>query len=118
MLCTVSVFWELTSRGTYSGADTNVTKTSCREIQESLTTLPMPGPVEVQSRLQHDWGAWVAQLVESPTSAQVVISQFVGSSPAPGSVLMAQSLEPAWDPVSPSLSAPPLLMLCFSLSQK
>ena len=48
----------------------------------------------------------VAQLVECPTSAQVMISQLVGSSPASGSVLMAQSLEPASDSVSPSLSLP------------
>ena len=48
--------------------------------------------------------------------AQVMISQFVGSSPASGSVLPAQSLEPASDPVSPSLSAPPPLALCLSLS--
>ena len=63
-------------------------------------------------------GAWVAQSVERPTSAQVMISQFVSSSPASGSVLTAQDLEPASDSVSPSLSAPPPLMLCLSLSQK
>ena len=33
-----------------------------------------------------------------------------------GSVLTAQSLEPASDSVSPSFSAPPLLVLCLSLS--
>ena len=60
-------------------------------------------------------GAWVAQSVRRPTLAQVMILQFVGSSPALGSVLMAQSLEPASDSVSPSLSAHPLLMLCLSL---
>ena len=64
------------------------------------------------------WGTWVAQLVKRPTSAQVMISQFVGSSPASGSVLTAHSLEPASDSVSPSLSAPPPFMLCLSLSQK
>ena len=32
--------------------------------------------------------------------------------------LWAQNLEPASDSVSPSLSAPPLFMLCLSLSQK
>ena len=53
-------------------------------------------------------GTWVTQSVEHPTSAQVMISQLVGSSPALGSVLTAQSLEPASDSVSPSLSAPPL----------
>ena len=67
-------------------------------------------------------GAWVAQSVEQPTSAQVMISRFVRSSPASGSVLTAQSLEPASDSVSPSLclplSAPPLLMLCLCLRNK
>ena len=55
-----------------------------------------------------------AQSVKRPTSAQVMISRSVGSSPASGSVLMAHSLEPAWDSVSPSLSAPPLLVLSLS----
>ena len=50
------------------------------------------------------------------TLAQVVISQFVGLSPPLGSVLTAGSLEPASDSVSSSLSAPPLLRLCLSLS--
>ena len=52
------------------------------------------------------------------TSAQVMISWSVSSSPTSGSVLTAQSLEPAWDSVSPSLSAPPQLMFCLSLSLK
>ena len=64
------------------------------------------------------WGAWVAQLDKRPTSAQVMISQLVDSSPAWGSVRTAWSLEPASDSVSPCLSAPPLLMLCLSLSLK
>ena len=63
-------------------------------------------------------GAWVVQSVERPTSAQVMISLSVSSSPASGSVLTAQSLEPASDSVSPSLSDPPPFMLCLSLSQK
>ena len=45
-----------------------------------------------------------AQSVKPPTSAQVTISQFVSSSPASGSVLTAQSLEPVSDAVSPFLS--------------
>ena len=53
----------------------------------------------------------MAQSVKHPLSAQVMISRFVGSSPTSGSVLTAQSLEPASDSVSPSLSAPPLLTL-------
>ena len=61
-------------------------------------------------------GAWVAQSVKHLTSAQVTISQFVGSNPLSGSVLTARSLEPAPDSVSPSLSAPPPLMLRLSLS--
>ena len=63
------------------------------------------------------WGTWVTQLVKRLTSAQVMISRFVDSSPASGSVLTARSLEPASDSVSPSLSAPPLLVLCLSLSK-
>ena len=63
-------------------------------------------------------GAWVAQSIERPTSAQVTISWSASSSPVSGSGLMAQSLEPASDSVSPSLSAPPPFMLCLSLSQK
>ena len=51
-------------------------------------------------------GAWVAQSAECLTSAQVMISWFVGLSPTSGSVLTAQSLEPASDSVSPSLSVP------------
>ena len=61
------------------------------------------------------WGSWVAQLVKRPTSAQVMISWVVGSSPTSGSVLTAQSLEPASDSVSPSLSAPTPLTLCLCL---
>ena len=60
----------------------------------------------------------MAQSVKRPTSAQVVISRFVGSSPMWGSVLTAQSLEPVLDSVSPSLSVPSPLMLCLSLSLK
>ena len=63
-------------------------------------------------------GVWVAQLVKRPTLAQVMFSQFVNSSPMLGSVLTAQSLEPASDSVSPSFSAPPLLTLCLSLKNK
>ena len=60
---------------------------------------------------------WLSRLSVA-TSAQVMISWFVGSRPAWGSMLTAQSLEPPSDSVSPSLSAPPLLMLCLSLSLK
>ena len=62
-----------------------------------------PTPDLLLHQKQHFRGAWVAQSVEQPTSAQVMISQSVGSSPASGSVLTAQSLEPVSDSVSPSL---------------
>ena len=59
----------------------------------------------------HLWGAWVAQSVKRPTSAQITILLFVSLSPTSGSVLTAQSLEPASNSVSPSLFAPSLLVL-------
>ena len=62
-------------------------------------------------------GAQVAQSVKCLTSAQVMISGFVSSRPVSGSVLTVRSLEPALDSVSPSLSAPPLLMLGLSLKK-
>ena len=71
------------------------------------------GPCKIMEMPQKEtiWGAWVAQSVKRPTSAQVMISRFVSSSPMSGSVLTAQSLEPASDSVSPSPSAPPPLAL-------
>ena len=73
--------------------------------------------INLKKKKEHR-GAWVAYSVKCSTLAQVTISRFVGSSPTSGSVLRAQSLEPALDSVSPSLSlslsAPPLLMLCLS----
>ena len=62
----------------------------------------------------------MAQLVKRLTLAQVTISLLVGLSCTLGSELTAQSLNPALDPVSPSLSAPPpiMLYLCLSLKNK
>ena len=57
-------------------------------------------------------------MVERPTLARVMISRFVGSSPVLGSVLTAQSLEPASDSVSPPVSAPPHYALCLSKINK
>ena len=65
---------------------------------------------------------WFRLLSVCLTSAQVMISWFVGSSSASDSVLTAWSLEPVWDSVSASLSLPLLcscslsLFLSFSLS--
>ena len=60
----------------------------------------------------------MAQLVGRLTLAQVMISLSMSSSPVSGSVLTAQRVEPALDSVSPSLSALPLLMRSFSVTQK
>ena len=59
-------------------------------------------------------GAWVAQLVKHPTSVQVMISWFVGSSPASGPVLTAQSLELLR--ILVSLSPPLACLLSVSVS--
>ena len=59
----------------------------------------------------------MAQFVGRPTSAQVVISRYVSLSPASGSVLTAQSLEPVSDSVSPSLCPSPVHALSLSASK-
>ena len=69
------------------------------------------------SKIAEGRGAWVAWSLKCPTSAQVLISPFLSSSPTSGSVLTAQNLEPAWDSVFPSLSAPPPLTPGLSLSK-
>ena len=63
-------------------------------------------------------GTWVAQLVKHLTSAEVMISLFVSLSLVSGSVLTAQSLEPALDSVSPSLPLPCSHSFCLSPSKK
>ena len=59
------------------------------------------GPLLLKTIIQ---GAWVAQSVERLTSAQVMISPSVSSSPALGSMLTARSLEPTSNSVCVSLS--------------
>ena len=59
----------------------------------------------------------MAQSVDRPTSALVTISRSVSSSPQPGSGLMAQSLEPVSDSVSPSLCPSPVHALSLSVSK-
>ena len=59
----------------------------------------------------------MAQSVKRRTSAQVMILWLVGSSPASGSVLTAQSPGPASDSVSPASLCPShVLALSLSLS--
>ena len=94
---------------------------SLEPVSDSVSpSLSAPPPFMLCLCLKNKYyrGAGVAQSVKRPTSAQVMISQSVSWSPASGSVLTAQSLEPVSDSVSPSLSDPPPFMLCLSLSQK
>ena len=66
-----------------------------------------------------EWGTCVAQSVKHLTSAQVMISQLVGLNPTLGSVLTAQSLEPASDSLSlSSLHLPRLCSVSVSLKNK
>ena len=57
-------------------------------------SLPFPHlrslSLKIKKNNKH-WGTWVAQLVERPTSAQIMVSQFVSSSPVSGSVLTNSS---------------------------
>ena len=69
--------------------------------------------VEIRKKKNLLGRAWVAQSVEPPTWAQVTISRLVHEF-EPHIRLSAVSVEPALDPLSPCVSAPPLL----ALSQK
>ena len=87
-------------------------------VSQSLS-LPLPRLHSVSLlKINTHWGTQVAQSVKCPTLAQVMISQSVSSSPTLGSVLTAQSLEPASNSVSPSLSLCPSPACVLSLSQK
>ena len=91
--------------------------------QKKIQTLYQDIRIFIHQSLEENnaWGAWAAQPVKGLTSVRVMISRSVSSvssSPVSGSVLIAQGLEPASDSVSPSLSAPPLLAICLSLSLK
>ena len=62
-------------------------------------------------------GTWMAQLVERPTldfgpGHDLTVREF-----EPGVGLCADSSEPAWDPLSFPLPAPPRLMLSLSLAK-
>ena len=73
---------------------------------------------EREACLRFSLGApgWRSQLsVRLQPGHDLTVREF---EPASGSGLMAQSLEPVSDSVSPSLSAPRPFMLCLSLSQK
>ena len=108
------------AHGTFSKIDHMLGhKTSINKfLKNEVTPVIFPNYNTMKLENNHQWGAWVAWSVKRRTSAQVMISRSMSSSPASGSVLTAQSLEPVSDSVFPSLSAPPLFMLCLSLSQK
>ena len=74
--------------------------------------------LQALQKVIHSQGIWVAQSVKHPTSAWVMVSHFMGSSPTSGSVLTAQSLEPAMDSVSLTLCPSPTCARAHSLSQK
>ena len=65
-------------------------------------------------KMGYNWGPWVGQSVKRLTSAQIMISQLVSLSPGSGSLLKAQSLEPASDSVSLSLCPSPTRILFLS----
>ena len=56
----------------------------------------------------------MAQSVKCPTSAQVTISLSLSSSPASGSVLTAQNLEPRGAWVAQSVKRPTLVQVTIS----
>ena len=56
-------------------------------------------------KVVHSWGIRLAQLVKHLASAQVMILQYVSSSPRSGPVLQVESLETASNSVCPSLYA-------------
>ena len=99
----------------------------CAGLFRCCRTLSIPHPfqwmpvafpiVTVTIENTPTWGARVVQSVKHLTSAQVMISQSMSSSPASGSVLTAQSLKPVSDSVSPSLSDPPPFMLSLPFSK-
>ena len=134
LLCTLGILWKEKINANMAALSTGLDWLLASEVVQSyshvsvnifayllvapnsvLTFKGEKAPLALKFKsLKNCWGTWVAQSMECPTSAQVMISRPVSSSPASGSVLTAQSLEPASDSVSPSLSAPPLLMLCLS----
>ena len=115
----VMISWSVSSSPTSGSV---LTAQSLEPASDSVSpSLSAPSPLMLclsLFKINIKRGAWVAQLVTRPTSAQVMIPRFVGSNHVSGSVLTARSPEPVLDSVSPSLSAPPPLALCLSRAQK
>ena len=106
---TIKTLEEKTGSNLFDLGHSNFLLDMCPKAMETKAKMNYWDLIKIKSF----WGAWVAQSVERPTSAQVMISQSVSLSPASGSGLTAQSLEPVSDSVSPSLSAPPPLSSVF-----
>ena len=96
----------------HADAHTKAACLICRSLPRGWTTAPRVVEREPQqARLLRNIlyrGAWGTDLSSGHDLA------VRGFEPR----VTAQSLEPASDSVSPSVSAPPLLMLCLSLAQK
>ena len=69
-------------------------------------------------KIKDSRGAWVAQLVELLTSAQVMVSHFMSSSPVLGSVLTNSSEPGTCFGFCLSLSPSPTHVLCLSKINK
>ena len=94
-------------------------KEEINEVYKVLSSVGVHDTYLIKVKLENTHNAqdtWVAQSVKHLTSAQVMISQFVSSSPTSGSVLTAQSLEPASDSVSPLFCSFLTRALSYSLS--
>ena len=111
-----------------SSSPTSGSLLSAQSLLRTLCLSLCPSPVHSHSlscslskiniKKKKDWGTWVAQSVKHLTSAQVMISRFVSSSPTSGSALTAQSLEPALDSVSRTPPFCPSPAHALSLSHK
>ena len=77
----------------------------------------MCGAPQSCQEVESPWGAWVAQLVKPLTLGFGLGHSLTVCEFEPHVRLHADSAEPAWDSLSPSLSAPPLLTLSVSLSK-
>ena len=69
-----------------------------------------------ESLKNEPWGAWLTLSIKRPTSAHVMILQFVSSSPASGSVLTAQAGACFGFCLPLSLPLPSLCSVSLSLS--
>ena len=65
----------------------------------------------------HPWGAWVAQSVKHLTLDFSSGHDLMVHEIEPHCGLCADSVEPAWDSLSPSLSAPPMHTLSLKINK-